>query len=105
MNSYRKSWCVSWQTCFPAPCTFDCSGQVGAADATVWQLARDHGCALITKDEDFHRLGVLHGAPPKLIWLRVGNCGTEDIADLLRSRAEDIRRFMTHSEATILELA
>ena len=38
----------------------------GAADSTVWQLAREHQCVLVTKDEDFHRLSVLRGAPPKL---------------------------------------
>jgi predicted nuclease of predicted toxin-antitoxin system len=80
-------------------------GAGGAADTTVWQLARDHGCMLVTKDEDFHRLSVLHGAPPKVVWLRIGNCRTQDIADLLRSRGEDITRFMAHSEATVLELA
>jgi predicted nuclease of predicted toxin-antitoxin system len=80
-------------------------GAGGAADTTVWQLARDHGCMLVTKDEDFHRLSVLHGAPPKVVWLRIGNCRTQDIADLLRSRVEDIATFMAHSEATVLELA
>ena len=35
----------------------------GAADATVWQSAREHRCVLVTKDEAFHRLSVLRGAP------------------------------------------
>ena len=56
----------------------------GAADSTVWQLARERQCVLVTKDEDFHRLSVLRGAPPKVVWLRVGNCSTKDIARLLR---------------------
>jgi predicted nuclease of predicted toxin-antitoxin system len=34
---------------------------------------------LVTKDEDFHRLSVLRGAPPKVVWLRVGNCTTRDL--------------------------
>lgn len=34
-------------------------GSGGAA--VIWQLARDHGCLLVTKDEDFHRLSVLRG--------------------------------------------
>ncbi|GAC1457143.1 MAG: DUF5615 family PIN-like protein [Gemmatimonadaceae bacterium] len=76
----------------------------GAADLTVWQLAREHHCVLVTKDEDFHRLSVLRGAPPSGVWLRVGNGATEDIARLLRDRAEDIRRFEAQSEETFLEL-
>jgi predicted nuclease of predicted toxin-antitoxin system len=44
-------------------------GAGGAGDPIVWKLARDHGCVLVTKDEDFHRMSVLRGAPPKVIWL------------------------------------
>jgi len=79
-------------------------GAGGAADSVIWQLAQDQDCVLVTKDEDFHRLSVLRGAPPKVIWLRVGNCATQDIAQLLRDRAEDLRRFVAHGEATFLEL-
>ena len=79
-------------------------GAGGAADPSVWQVAREHHCVLVTKDEDFHRLSVLRGAPPKVVWLRVGNCATEDIARLLRDRAEDIRRFEAQDEETFLEL-
>ena len=77
-------------------------GAGGAADPSVWQVAREHHCVLVTKDEDFHRLSVLRGAPPKVVWLRVGNCATEDIARLLRDRAEDIQRFEAQSEETFL---
>ena len=56
------------------------------------------------KDEDFHRLSVLRGAPPKVVWLRVGNCTTHDIARLLRNHAADLRTFEAHGEATFLEL-
>ena len=76
----------------------------GSADSSVWQLAREHQCVLVTKDEDFHRLSVLRGAPPKVVWLRVGNCTTDDIARLLRVRAADIRRFEAQGVETFLEL-
>ena len=79
-------------------------GAGGALDPAVWQLAREHNCLLVTKDEDFHRLSVLRGAPPKVVWLRIGNCATEDIARLLRHRAEDIRQFAAQREETFLEL-
>ena len=79
-------------------------GKGGAADSVVWQLAVEHGCVLVTKDEDFHRLSVLHGAPPKVVWLRLGNCATGDIARLLRDHADDLRRFEAQPEVTFLEL-
>jgi predicted nuclease of predicted toxin-antitoxin system len=79
-------------------------GAGGAPDAAVWQLARERGYVLITKDEDFHRLSVLQGAPPKVVWIRLGNCATHDIARLLREHQTEIRRFVEQSEATFLEL-
>jgi predicted nuclease of predicted toxin-antitoxin system len=66
----------------------------------IW---RDRGC-VVSKDEDFHRLGVLRGAPPKFVWIRVGNCTTQDIARLLRRRRDDIVRFDEQDDTTILEL-
>jgi predicted nuclease of predicted toxin-antitoxin system len=59
---------------------------------------------LVTKDEDFHRLSVLHGAPPKVVWLRLGNCATADVARLLRDHVDDLRRFEAQTEVTLLEL-
>jgi predicted nuclease of predicted toxin-antitoxin system len=79
-------------------------GAGGSADSRVWQLAREHGCLLVTKDEDFHRLSVLRGAPPKVVWVRVGNCSTATLVRLLRRHADDIRRFAEQDEATFLEL-
>jgi len=76
----------------------------GAPDPDVWELAREHRCVLVTKDGDFHRLSLLHGAPPKVVWLRIGNCATADIARLLTVHAEDIQKFEAQSDATVLEL-
>ena len=59
---------------------------------------------IVTKDEDFHRLSVLRGAPPKVVWLRIGNCTTEDIIRVLQDCATDIARFEAQSDETVLEL-
>ena len=75
----------------------------GARDPDVWE-AREHGCVLVSKDEDFHRLSLLRGAPPKVVWLRIGNCATEDISRLLSMHADDIRQFEAQANATVLEL-
>ena len=40
-----------------------CGG--GVSDLVVWEFARRHGCLIVTKDEDFHRLSVVRGAPPQ----------------------------------------
>ena len=92
------------QDLFPESLHVRLLGQGGAADPVVWQLAVEHGCVLVTKDEDFHRLSVLRGAPPKIVWLRLGNCATADIARLLRDRVDDILRFEAQAQVTFLEL-
>jgi predicted nuclease of predicted toxin-antitoxin system len=76
----------------------------GVSDENVWRAAAERDCVLVTKDEDFHRLSVLRGAPPKVIWLRLGNASTEDVAHLLRERREDVLRFVSQDEATFLAL-
>ena len=65
-------------------------GAGGSADQRVWQLARERDCVLVTKDEDFHRLSVLQGAPPKVVWVRIGNCATQDVAIAAALRARDL---------------
>jgi predicted nuclease of predicted toxin-antitoxin system len=59
---------------------------------------------LVTKDEDFHRLSVLRGFPPKVLWIRLGNCSTADIAHLLRARFEQIVAFAAREDAAFLAL-
>jgi len=60
---------------------------------------------IVTKDEDFHRLSVLHGPPPKVIWIRLGNCSTDDVIRLLRMRHDEVEGFVEHEEASFLALA
>ena len=80
------------------------TGAGGAADSVVWELARERACLLVTKDEDFHRLSVLRGAPPKVIWIRLGNCTTRAVAELLRRHHDAVVRFAAQEEATFLAL-
>jgi predicted nuclease of predicted toxin-antitoxin system len=45
-----------------------------ATDLTIWQFAQANGYVIVSKDSDFQQRSLLQGAPPKFIWLRVGNC-------------------------------
>ncbi len=79
-------------------------GLAGAGDRAIWDRAAAEGFVLVTKDEDFHRLSVLLGPPPKVIWIRLGNCATADVTGLLRFRANAVRAFAEHTETAFLEL-
>jgi predicted nuclease of predicted toxin-antitoxin system len=80
-------------------------GLAGGSDRGIWQYAREHGFVIVTKDDDFQRLSVLFGAPPKVIWIRLGNCSTADIIRLLSDRHRELDRFVADEEAAFLALA
>ena len=75
-----------------------------ANDVEVWQFARDNGFTLVTKDSDFYDLSLLRGFPPKVVWLRIGNCTTTAIEVLLRDHQDEILLFETDAEAGTLTL-
>ena len=89
---------------YPGSSHVTAEGLAGAPDEALWAHAARHGFALVTKDEDFHRLSVLRGAPPKVIWIRLGNCATADVARLLLFRAAQIADFVADADATFLAL-
>lgn len=46
----------------------------------------------------------MFGHPPKFLWLRVGNCSTTFIVDLLRRNVELIRSFEASDAESVLIL-
>jgi predicted nuclease of predicted toxin-antitoxin system len=64
-----------------------------ADDATIWDYAKAHGYVLVSKDSDFQQRSLLDGAPPKFVWLRVGNCTVARIEGLLRTYSAVIHTF------------
>jgi predicted nuclease of predicted toxin-antitoxin system len=64
-----------------------------AGDFEIWQYAQANGYAIVSKDSDFQQRSLLHGAPPKFIWLRVGNCTVKRTEDLLRSYSAAVHTF------------
>lgn len=79
-------------------------GLGGATDLHLWDLALQDRCVLVTKDEDFVTLSVVRGAPPKVVWLNVGNAGTGAITTLLLDSTDAIVQFVAHPEAGFLAL-
>ena len=75
-----------------------------ASDEQVWQYARAHGFTIVTKDADFSELSLLHGFPPRVIRLNIGNCTTAQIEGLLRRYRDTIVAFDADAVAGTLEL-
>jgi len=74
----------------------------GTPDEEVWQIAREQGYTLISKDNDFRQLAFLRGAPPKVIWLRIGNAPTGIIEQTLRLQSTRIHAFGEDEGAALL---
>lgn len=77
-------------------------GLAEASDETIWQYAAQHGFTLLTKDADFHQRSFLFGYPPKVVWIRCGNCSTASIEQLLRLRHSDLLQFAADREGAFL---
>jgi len=73
-------------------------------DIEVWNYARDNGFIVVSKDADFSEISMLQGHPPKLIWLRLGNCTTIQIHQLLRSNFQSIEQMNQDPDLAILSL-
>jgi predicted nuclease of predicted toxin-antitoxin system len=58
-----------------------------SSDIAVWNYVRDHDFLIVTKDEDFNQMAVMRGFPPKIIWIQLGNCTTDEIAQALRTQS------------------
>jgi predicted nuclease of predicted toxin-antitoxin system len=71
-------------------------------DSIVWGYAKNMDFTIVTKDNDFNNLVTLFGFPPKVIWIRRGNCSTSEIKELLNANTEKITAFIDDSINGIL---
>jgi predicted nuclease of predicted toxin-antitoxin system len=81
--------------------------QVGldrSLDRDVWDYARQHDYMIVTKDVDFSEISLVQGFPPKVIWIRRGNCSTQDIETMLRESFASIKAMNEDANTGILEL-
>jgi len=72
-----------------------------ASDLEIHEYARVQSLVIVTKDADFSELCVLNGFPPRIIWVRRGNCSLEQ---LLREHSEQIEALDTDPLNGVLTL-
>ncbi|MFO7641754.1 MAG: DUF5615 family PIN-like protein [Candidatus Competibacteraceae bacterium] len=90
---------------YPGSQQVEQAGLRGATDSTVWEYAKTGGYVLVSKDNDFRQRSFQYGAPPKVVWLSVGNGGTSLILRLLRASRDEIEAFVAMPEAALLILS
>lgn len=89
---------------YPNSDHLDLLGLGTADDILVWEHAKANDFVVITKDADFADLSVLRGFPPKVVWIRKGNCSTAAIEEILRDHNVKIEDLATDSTSGILTL-
>lgn len=87
---------------YPESAHVDRIGLGGASDTEVWEFAKKHGFTLASKDSDFHEKSVLIGYPPKVVWIRRGNCTNRQIELILRNKVADIHSLLENPELAYL---
>lgn len=80
-------------------------GMKATIDPIVWDYAKDNDLMIVSKDSDMHDLSLLFGNPPKVIWLRLGNCSTSQVEKLLRREFGTIKLFYEDENLSLLALS
>jgi predicted nuclease of predicted toxin-antitoxin system len=80
-------------------------GLKAADDIQVWNYAKDNDLMIVSKDSDMHQRSFVFGYPPKIIWVRLGNCSTSDVEKLLRRKHSAIKTFYDDEYASFLMLS
>ena len=80
-------------------------GLLGRSDADVWEYAKTNGFTIGSKDSDFEQRSLLYGAPPKVVWLRIGNCTRQQVVDLITNHQDEIHGMDADASEVILVLS
>lgn len=73
-------------------------------DSDIWSFAKKNDFIIVTKDDDFEKRSILLGHPPKIIWIRLGNCKTSDVVELMEKSLNIITAFNSDKEKSILPI-
>ena len=87
---------------FPDSAHVDRIGLGSEPDPVIWEYAKAHGYTLVSKDSDFHERSLVQGYPPKVVWIRRGNCSVRQIELILRNKHAEIERLSVDESLTYL---
>ena len=76
-------------------------GMAKVDDRAVWTFAKENGFAIVSKDSDFQQLSLFFGAPPTVIWLRIGNCTNRVLFGWLEPLLPEIKTRLNADEKII----
>ena len=74
------------------------------SDSEIWEYAKAYNYCIVTFDSDFIDISTLKGFPPKIIWIRLGNTSTDNIANQLLKYIDQINEFLLNDEIGFLKI-
>ncbi|RSK29783.1 DUF5615 family PIN-like protein [Hymenobacter metallilatus] len=69
-------------------------GLDNSSDTTIWRYARQQGYDVLTKDEDFLRLVLAEGFPPRVVAVQNAQVPVAKLAEFLLARLPQLREFL-----------
>lgn len=92
------------QDAYPGSSQVVLLGLERADDIRIWDYAAAQGYVLVSQDADFQERSALLGAPPKLIWLRLGNLSKAAVLQVLLAQRERIAQSLLVDGKDCVEL-
>lgn len=92
----------SCEESFPGSAHVVTLGLSTATDRKIYEYARDEGYTIVSKDSDFRQLSFVLGAPPKVIWFRVGNSSVPELREILTNYTARILRVESEPESFLI---
>ena len=77
---------------------------INKSDLEIWQYAKKFEYIIVSQDNDFNDLLNLYGAPPKVIWIRIGNTTTAAVAKILENIYDDLLEFSKNPNFSCFEV-
>ena len=70
-------------------------------DVSIWKVSITEDRILISKDEDFFILATRPGDEGRLLWLRMGNCRTQDLITRLNREWSALEAIYTDGQRIV----
>lgn len=80
------------------------TGLKESEDLDIWEFAKTRDFVIVSKDKDFQERSLVYGHPPKVVFLKAGNCTVKIIEELLRRHSVALHRFGTDEKKSYLAL-
>ncbi len=77
---------------------------IESSDSEIWDFSKVNGLTIVSKDSDFQQRAMVLGGPPKVVWIRLGNCRTNLVESLLRQRHQQLLDFEIEENASLLAI-